>query len=75
MNPVWPYRTSRVEMCKNTTAKKRKPWQPDEKEVIEGVRYRTMLLPKSGPEKPQLNVLFDSKIEKHLQRIVIQCIS
>ena len=43
--------------------------------MIDRVRYRSCQIPKSGPEKPQLTVRYDSAIEKHLQPILVQCIS
>ena len=33
------------------------------------------LLPKAGPDVPQLTVLFDTEIEGHLQPILLQCVS
>ena len=37
--------------------------------------WRDCLIPKAGPEDPQLTVRFDSAIETQLQPILVQCIS
>ena len=61
----------KAEDSKLPPQKKRKP---DDKDVIDRVRYRSCQIPKSGSEDPQLTVRFDSAIEKHLQPILVQCI-
>ena len=33
------------------------------------------LIPKAGPDVPQLTVLFDTEIESHLPPILVQCVS